>query len=131
MVLRSAWRRGGLGSLACAIPAWWLGLFVSEPFRDAFIAATRWSSFRSLLWADLGLALVTLLAALEQGSTVRNSRWRTGACLGGWLYATLWTVGAWSVGEVTWLGAVAMLLAFVLVGGLCDVQIPPRPPRES
>jgi len=106
-------RRSGilLLILALAIPAWWLGLFVSPSFRDLFVAAGGWDALQSYLPADLGLALVT------GGFAVRSGRGRPspiglGISCGGWGYATVMTCTA------TWTGLFRPASAVAMVAGL-------------
>jgi hypothetical protein len=48
-----------------AIPVWWLALFQLPAFRRIFIPVAAWPYFKSVVWFDMSLALLTLTVALQ------------------------------------------------------------------
>ena len=105
-----------VGLCAVAIPAWWLVLFQSPEWRRFFVPDSAWAGFRFVVVPDLLLATATGIVTLQM------ARGRVpvlfDAVLGGWVYATAFSV-AWavSVGAPTSGPAlmVAALVGFVLV----------------
>lgn len=109
----------GLGAL---VPAWWVALHASEPFRTLFVMPGEWERFRPFAHADAGLAILTGYAGVRglTGSLTRSvGGWTTGA----WGYATLWSVGAAMSGSAPALGAVLMGAALVIVVFACHALV--------
>ena len=100
--------------LAAALPAWWLGLYVSQAARELFVRPDEWRLVQPFLYADLGLAIVTGIAG-ARGLRGGLSGGIAGISVGAWGYATLWTVGAAVAGSLSALGTVVMLIAFAVV----------------
>jgi hypothetical protein len=100
--------------VAAAIPAWWLALYASEAFRGLFVRPEGWSRLQPFLYADLALAAVTGMAGVN-GFRASLSGLLAGLVIGGWGYATLWTVGTAASGSLSTLGAGLMMAALVLV----------------
>ena len=111
--------------LAAAVPAWWAALFASDAFRRLFVEPGAWETLRPLLYADLGLAVVTVLAGVR-GLSGSLSATVAGLAIGAWGYATLWTVGAAVTGSLSTLGTMLMLVAFALVCAACHALVSPR-----
>ena len=115
--------------LAVAVPAWWLMLYASEMARDLFVNPAAWGRLQPFLYADLGLTAITALAGVRSlGGSL--SATIVGLTVGGWAYATLWTVGAAIDGSLSALGTTLMLVAFTLVSTACHALVSPRRARE-
>ena len=107
------------------MPAWWVALFASDAFRRLFVEPGAWETLRPLLYADLGLAVVTVLAGVR-GLSGSLSATVAGLAIGAWGYATLWTVGAAVTGSLSTLGTMLMLVAFALVCAAYHALVSPR-----
>jgi hypothetical protein len=116
-----------LVGLALSIPVWWGGLFLSPEFRGWFVEPAHWPVLRSCLAPDMVLALFTAAAAPGPRPVEGGRSWRGGAAIGGWAYATAWTLSATSRGELRYTGAVMMLVALVLVTLLTHARVSSRP----
>lgn len=102
-----------VGVCAAAIPVWWLGLFRSERWRAAFVPDAAWPGFQSVLPADLALAAVTAIVAI-QILRARTSVALLAATIGGWTYATVYSV-AWASSVGAPMSGPALMIA-ALVG---------------
>ena len=111
--------------LAAAVPVWWAALYTSDAFRQLFVEPSVWATLRPLLYADLGLTVVTAMAGFR-GLGGSLSRMAAGLAIGAWGYATLWTVGAAITGALSTLGTILMLVAFALVCAACHALVSPR-----
>jgi hypothetical protein len=108
--------------LAVLIPAWWGALHASEMFRALFVRPDEWGRLQPFVYADMGLAVLTGLAGAK-GFSRSLSAGMAGLAVGGWGYATLWTVGAALTGGWPALGAVVMVAAFVMVSLACHALV--------
>ena len=123
------WPGWSLCFLAAAVPAWWLALYGSEPVRGVFVSSGEWDRIRPFLYADLGLAVVTGMAGVR-GLAGSPSGTLPGVAVGGWGYATLWTVGATVGGGLSALGTMLMLAAFTIVCVASRALVSPSRARE-
>lgn len=120
----------GLLALALSIPLWWATIFVSPLVRSWFVTDASWPLLRSCLAPDMFLAVLTAGAALGGRAPGGGRSWREGAAIGGWGYATAWTLSAVVRGDLRWAGGVMMLAAMMLVTVLTNAP-PPVSSRES
>jgi hypothetical protein len=111
--------------VAGALPVWWVALYASEAARGLFVRPDEWRVLRPFLYADLGLAIVTGIAG-ARGLRGGLSGALAGMSVGGWGYATLWTVGASVAGSLSALGTLVMLIAFVVVCLACHALVSSR-----
>jgi hypothetical protein len=115
--------------LAAAVPAWWVALYASETVRGLFVRSDEWGRLQPFLYADVGLTVVTGVAAVRAlGGSLSGTI--AGLAVGAWGYSTLWTVGAAVTGVLSTLGAALMLAAFALVSSACHALVPPRRPSD-
>jgi hypothetical protein len=113
---------GSLCILAILVVAWWIALHSSESFRAAFVQPNEWDRFRPFVYADAGLAVLTLIAGVR-GFGGNLSPVVAGLVAGAWGYATLWSVGALFAGSFPALGAMLMAIALLIVGVACHALV--------
>lgn len=121
-------RRLGLPVLALSIPLWWATIFMSPLVRSWFVEEASWPLLRSCLAPDMFLAVLTVGAAMGERPSGGGRSWREGAAIGGWGYATAWTLSAVVRGELRYAGGVMMLLAMLLVTVLTYAPVSSRGP---
>jgi hypothetical protein len=113
---------GSLCILAFLVVAWWIALHASESFRAAFVLPGEWDRFRPFVYADAGLAVLTLLAGVR-GFGSNLSPAVAGLAAGAWGYATLWSIGALFGGSLPALGTMLMVVAMGIVGVACHALV--------
>jgi hypothetical protein len=121
----------GLWALALSIPLWWAVMLWSTTFRMWFVSERAWPLLWSCLVPDLCLAAWTAYAAFGSRGSDGGRTWREGAAIGGWGYATAWTLGALANGDLAYPGAIMMLFGFGAVIFVTHAPLSPRPTRAD
>jgi hypothetical protein len=101
-----------VGLCAAAIPVWWFGLFRSGAWRQGFVPDAAWPGFQAVLPADLTLAAVTAIVAI-QILRDRTSVALLAATIGGWAYATVYSIAWASSVRAPVIGPALMIAAFI------------------
>jgi len=112
-----------------AIPAWWLALFQLPAFRRIFIPVAAWPYFKSVVWFDMSLALLTLTVAL-QAATGRPAPLLVLAGWSAWVAATTYSV-VWAVTVgAPLLGPGLMIVALIGLSVAWHELVSPRAPHR-
>ena len=122
------WTASYAAACAVAIPLWWLALFTSPAIRGLFVPPAAWPEFRAVLLPDLLLALACGILAVQSWRGKRAAG-LTGLAMGGWVYATAYSIAWAGLVDAPWLGPaimVAGLAGFAVVTH--HELVPPRPP---